>query len=142
MPGDPADLWQWCLDQPRNTLLELLALCAACAVDAVLRKGERADVGRIAHADMLAKAVSLNMADWYAPTADGYFSRVSREQILDAYRQAQCYDPAPAWLKLKKTELAMRVAKALAGTGWLPEPLRLPAEPASSALQVPPSGAA
>ena len=33
-------------------------------------------------------------------------------------------DPAPSWLKLKKAELAERVADELAGTGSLPEPRR------------------
>lgn len=124
MPGDPGELWQWCLAQPRETLLDLLAVCAACAVDAVLRKGERPDDGRIAHANALAQILSLDMSDWYTPTADGFFSRIGKPQIVDAYKQAKGTDPAPAWLKLKKTELAKRVAKAIAGTGWLPEPLR------------------
>ena len=124
LPGDPAALWQWCLAQPRETLLELLAVCAACGVDAVLRKGERANSERIRHADALAKALALNMTDWYTPTADGYFCRIGKAQIIDAYKQAKGADPAPAWLKLKKPDLAKRVAKAIAGTGWLPEPLR------------------
>ena len=64
------------------------------------------------------------MSDWYAPTAEGYFSRIGKPQIVDAYKQAKGTDPAPAWLKLKKPDLAKRVAKAIAGTGWLPEPLR------------------
>jgi ParB family chromosome partitioning protein len=124
LPGNPADLWQWCLAQPRETLLDLLAVCAACAVDAVIRKGERADGERIKHSDALTQALSLSMSDWYTPTADGYFSRIGKPQILDAYKQAKGADPAPAWLKLKKADLAKRVAKAIAGTGWLPEPLR------------------
>lgn len=124
LAGDPAALWQWCLAQPRETLLDLLAVCAACAVDSVLRKGERPDSDRFKHADALAQSLSFNMSAWYTPTADGYFSRIGKAQIVDAYKQAKGTDPAPAWLKLKKTELAKHVAKALANSGWLPEVLR------------------
>lgn len=123
LPGDPADFWQWCLAQSRDTLLDLLALCAALMVDAVICKGDASGL-RIAHANALAQAVTLDMTACYAPTADGYFSRVSRDQIIAAFREAKGCEPAPAWLKLKKAELAKRVAKALAKTGWLPEPLR------------------
>jgi ParB family chromosome partitioning protein len=33
LPGEPAALFTWCLEQEQNTLLELLAFCAACTVD-------------------------------------------------------------------------------------------------------------
>lgn len=124
VPGDPADLWHWCLNLSREVLLDLLAVCAASAVDCILRKGERAGSERIKHADALAQALALNMSDWYEPTADGYFSRIGKPQVVDAYKQAKGTDPAPAWLKLKKPDLAKHVAKAIAGTGWLPEVLR------------------
>lgn len=65
------------------------------------------------------------MTAWFTPTAENYFGRVSRSQIIEAYKQATTHDIAPAWLKLKKPELAERVAKALAGTGWLPVPARI-----------------
>jgi ParB family chromosome partitioning protein len=35
-------------------------------------------------------------------------------------------DEAPAWTKMKKPELAALAEKQVAGTGWLPEPLRAP----------------
>lgn len=124
LPGDRADLWQWCLDQDRDVLLDLLAFCAARTVDATIRKNERNSLTRPAHADPLASALSLNMAAWFTPTAANYFTRVSRDQIAQAYREAKGHDLAPAWLKLKKGELAQRVAEAVAGTGWLPAPLR------------------
>jgi ParB family chromosome partitioning protein len=140
LPDDPAALWQWCLGQPRDTLLELLAVCAARGIDAVLRKGERADSERIRHADALAQALALNMSDWYEPAASSYFSRIGKPQILDAYKQAKGAEPAPAWLKLKKPDLAKQVEKAIAGTGWLPEVLRTtdnaaPAEPLREAAE-------
>jgi hypothetical protein len=32
MPGQPDDLWQWCLAQSKEVVLDLRALCAACTM--------------------------------------------------------------------------------------------------------------
>lgn len=125
LPDNPAGLWDWCLAQPRESLLELLALCAAHAVNAVQRKDDRPICDRLANADMLASALKLDMTAWFTPGADNLFGRISRAGILAALREASGADPAPAWAKLKKAELAAIAARKVAGTGWLPEPLRL-----------------
>lgn len=124
LPGNPDDLWSWCLSRSEGELLCLLAYVAGAAVDAVRRKGDRADAPRLAHADSLATALKLDMTHWYAPTAEGYFSRVRRTHILAAIDEAKG-GHGPALDKLKKAELALRAEKTLAGTGWLPEPLRI-----------------
>ncbi|MBU6378284.1 MAG: hypothetical protein KJS95_07090 [Gammaproteobacteria bacterium] len=124
IPGDPACLWDWCLGRSRDELLELLAFIAAYAVDATRSKGERANSDRLVHADALARAVNLDMTAWYTPSAEGYFNRVRRSQIMTAIDEAKG-GHGPALDKLKKSELAIRAEGQLAGTGWLPEPLRL-----------------
>lgn len=58
------------------------------------------------------------------PTADNYFSRISKPQILEALREAKGTAPAPAWEKLKKSELAALAEREIEGRNWLPEPLR------------------
>jgi ParB family chromosome partitioning protein len=123
LPGNVRDLWQWLLKQSRDELLDLLAFIAATCVDAVLRKGERADSSRLMDANFLAGALGLDMTEWFKPTAEGYFSRISRSQILAAIDEATG-SHAPALEKLKKSELAVRAEQLLAGTSWLPEPLR------------------
>jgi ParB family chromosome partitioning protein len=121
---DQADLWTWCLDQPDDVLLHVLAFCVARTVDATVRKHDPDQRMRLPHADALADALGLDMAAWFTPTPANFLARVSREQIAAAYREAKGHDVAPAWLKLKKGEFAQRVAEALDGTGWLPGPLR------------------
>jgi ParB family chromosome partitioning protein len=64
------------------------------------------------------------MGNWFVPTAENYFSRVNRAQILAAIDEANG-SHAPALEKLKKSELAVRAEQLLAGTSWLPEPLRV-----------------
>jgi ParB family chromosome partitioning protein len=124
LPGDPLDLWQWCLNRSHDELLDLLALITATSVNAVQQKHDRADAPRFAHAGQLADALKLDMTAWFTPTAESYFSRVTRAQILAAIDEAKGQH-GPALDKLKKTELAARAEALVAGTGWLPEPLRI-----------------
>ncbi|MGH9340305.1 MAG: hypothetical protein ACRD1R_12150 [Acidobacteriota bacterium] len=116
LPGNEDDLWPWCLEQHQSVLLDLLAFCAACTVDAIIRKADRPESERIVHANALASAAGLDMTHWFTPTPANYF--VSRDQIAKAHREAKGCDPAPALLKLKKGELAERIAQALDGTRW------------------------
>lgn len=124
IPGDPEKLWLWCVEQRRDTLLELLAFCAACSVNAIRRKADRPDCDRLAHADVLATAVTLDMKDWFTPDAGNYFSRISKAGIIQALQEAKGVPPAPAWHGMKKSDLALLAARETAGTGWLPELLR------------------
>jgi ParB family chromosome partitioning protein len=120
-------LWNWCLAQEQQTLIELLTFCAAVTVDGVRRKADTANSGRLRHADLLATALNLNLSAWFTPTAENYFSRVSKRQILEAIFEAKGQPAAPAWEKLKKPELAKEAERQVAGTGWLPKPLRVEA---------------
>lgn len=124
LPSDSADLWNWCLTQLSGSLLELLAFCAAQSVDAVIVP-KRSDAGRLAHADALAKALAFDMATWFRPTAENYFARISKPQMLEALAEAKGVPPAPAWSAMKKGELAQLAAREIAATGWLPKPLRI-----------------
>lgn len=123
LPGNPDRLWSWCLKRSQDELLSVLAFLAGYSVDCVTRKGLPDRSVRMTHADNLAAALSLDMNDWYAPTAEGFFSRINRAAILSAIDEAKG-EHAPALEKLKKSELAVRAEQLLAGTGWLPEPLR------------------
>jgi ParB family transcriptional regulator, chromosome partitioning protein len=116
--------------QPREVLLDLLAFCAALSVNAVRAKNDRAGIARLRHADALARALGLDMTKWFTPRVANYFGRVNRASILGALQEAKGVAPAPALLKMKKAELAALATRQIAGTGWLPEMLRV-AGPAS-----------
>jgi ParB family chromosome partitioning protein len=45
--------------------------------------------------------------------------------IVSALCEAKGVAAAPSWSKTKKAELAAFAAREIAGTGWLPEALRL-----------------
>ncbi|HEV8414175.1 MAG TPA: ParB/RepB/Spo0J family partition protein [Bryobacteraceae bacterium] len=121
------DLWQWCLAQEQQVLVDLLAFCTAVMIDAVRRKPDLPNSGRLRHGDMLALALKMDVSAWFTPTADNYFSRVSKRQILEAIFEAKGQPAAPAWERLKKPELAKEAERQVAGKGWLPKPLRVEA---------------
>ena len=84
------------------------------------------DSESLRHADDLAGALNLDMGQWFTPTASNFFGKVSRQAMLDAITEAKGTPCAPGWEKLKKPELAALAERQIAGTGWLPKPLRLP----------------
>lgn len=128
LPGNPDHLWSWCLERSKDELLSVLAFLAGYSVDCVMRKGQSGRSARMVHADSLASALSLDMTNWYTPTAEAFFSRINRKAILTAIDEAKG-EHAPALEKLKKAELAVRAEQIIAGTGWLPQPLRPAAAP-------------
>ena len=124
LPSDNGALWDWCLAQDTDTLLQLLAYCAARAVNAIQTKQDRPDCPRLVHAKVLATVLNLEMTEWFTPTADNYFGRVPRTEILSAITEAKGIPAKRSWEKLKKTELAALAEREIAGTGWLPKPLK------------------
>jgi ParB family transcriptional regulator, chromosome partitioning protein len=64
------------------------------------------------------------MTDWFTPSAGNFFNRVSRAAILASVEEAKG-GYGPALERMKKAELATRAADMIAGTGWLPAPLRI-----------------
>jgi ParB family chromosome partitioning protein len=125
LPDRDEDFWTWCLSQDTDTRLSLLAYCAACSIDAVRKPHQRADA-QLAHADQLATALSLDMAQWWQSTAGNYLCRVSKQRILEAVAEGVSPEAAENLNKLKKDALVTHAEQRLVGTGWLPALLRPP----------------
>ena len=124
-PVTAAELWPWCLGQPSERLLELLAFCASAIVDGVVSPHQdTSDAAKVEHADQLASALGMDMRNWFVPTANNFFGRISKDQIATALTEAG-RPLGLQELKSKKGELASIAEKEIQGTGWLPEPLRI-----------------
>jgi ParB family transcriptional regulator, chromosome partitioning protein len=81
----------------------------------------------LAHADRIAEVLDLDMvAAGWIPTVENYLGRVTKARILGAVREARGERAARLIDHLKKTEMAEKAQELLAGSGWLPEPLRTP----------------
>ena len=106
--------------------MELLAHCVAHTVNGVRSKSDADTEGnRCQQADALASALKFDMTRWFTPTTSNFFSRVSKSQIVEALTEASKPASTEA-LKLKKAELAALAENELKGTGWLPQPVRIP----------------
>jgi ParB family chromosome partitioning protein len=122
LPKDEADLFAWCLAQPQEVLLELLAYLAALTVDAV--QGKQGRTHATAHADQLAAALTLDMTQWWRPTVEGFYQRMPKAALAQAVEDAKVATLGVSLAHLSKAETVRIVAGALNGTRWLPEPLR------------------
>ncbi|MCJ2097501.1 ParB/RepB/Spo0J family partition protein, partial [Methylobacterium sp. E-046] len=74
LPGDRASLWDWCMTASQTQLLDVLAVATAHGLDAVESKGDANRTGT-AEGAALSGTLKLDMAQWYRPTAAGYFRR-------------------------------------------------------------------
>lgn len=135
MPEDEDALWNWLDSLDEASRMALLAHCVSLGVNALYEKADRDGVGvsasgiqrRIAEADRLARAVSLDMAEaGWRPTVDNYLGRVPKARILEAVRQATGEQSAQLIDHLKKGDMGREAERLLEGSSWLPEPLRTP----------------
>jgi ParB family chromosome partitioning protein len=127
LPQDAGDLWDALMGFDGDSRAALFAHCAALSINAVNEPWNRRPRA-IVHADRLAHAVALDMAAaGWMPTAENYLGRVTKARILEAVREAKGEAAAQLIDHLKKADMAKEAERLLAGTAWLPEPLRTPA---------------
>lgn len=126
LPKETVDLWDALAAFDSDTQHRLFAHCVSLSVNAIYEPYNRRPKA-LAHADRLATAVDLDMvsAGW-VPTIDTYFGRVTKARIVGAVREAKGDQAADRIIALKKPEMAAEAEVLLAGSGWLPEPLRTP----------------
>ncbi|WP_208180162.1 ParB/RepB/Spo0J family partition protein [Sinorhizobium medicae] len=125
LPGNPADLFDWLLEQPQDMVLMLLALGAAHSVNAVEKKFTDRKKG-IEQANQLGRALKVNMPDWFETTGDSYFKHVNRTTIELSVAEARGSDAELSVRAAAKKSEAVTIADRLvAGSGWIPAPVRL-----------------
>ena len=128
LPRQPEDLWAVLSEFDLPQRQSLFAHCIGQSVNAVHEAYNRRPKA-LAHADLLAAAVDLDMAAvGWTPTVDGYLGRVTKARILQAVRESTGADAAERISTFKKGEMAEKAHELLAGSGWLPEPLRTPGQ--------------
>jgi ParB family transcriptional regulator, chromosome partitioning protein len=118
LPENPQALFPWILQQSYVEKLALLAFCTASSLDAVQNNEEESD------ADVLARALQIDLRQWWTPNAAGYFNSVPKAVTLQAVTEGASAEAAAKIEPLKKKALAEEAGKALAGKGWLPPFLR------------------
>jgi len=122
LPANPAELWDWCMDQSRASLLDLLAWSVAQTLNVVEGKFPRPKQAE--HGNQIGTAVQINMRDHFKVTAQSYFQHLQRRSIQAAVTEACGADFADGIAQMKKAEGAAFAETALKDKDWLPEPIR------------------
>lgn len=131
LPREPGDLWDALQAFDSGSRQALFAHCVSLSVNAVYEAYNRRPRA-LAHADRLAQAVDLDMAAaGWEPTVDNYLGRVTKARILASVREAKGTRAGDRIEHLKKGDMAEKAQEVLAGSGWLPEPLRTSGRPIS-----------
>ncbi|AXV99177.1 chromosome partitioning protein ParB [Ralstonia pseudosolanacearum] len=118
LPGEPEALWQCLLSMPQDELIALLAHCTALTVDSIQsRSGEHST-------DALARAVDLDMADWWSATPDSYLGSVRKTDVLQAVSEAVSPAEAVPLASMKKGPMVEAAGRLLEGKRWVPPLLR------------------
>ena len=132
LPKEPAELWDALQGFDHDSRQALFAHCVGLSVNAVHESWNRRPRALV-HADRLAQALDLDMvAAGWTPTVDTYLGRVTKGRIVQGVREAKGERAAQLIEPLKKGEMAEKAQVLLAGSGWLPEPLRTPGRPVTS----------
>lgn len=114
LPEDSAELFAALLAKSQDELVRLLAVCVASTVDVVTLRATQHQPGA-----ELAQAVTLDMAAWWQPTAEGYFQHVPKAAILEAVDEF-APEHVTRLAKLKKGDIASEAERLADGTGWMP----------------------
>ena len=125
LPKESGELWDVLETFDFDRRDALFAHCVSLSVNAVHEAWNRRPRA-FAHADRLARAVDLDMTASWTPTAANFLGRVTKARIVQAVSEGKGERAADRIEHLKKVEMATEAETLLAGSGWLPEPLRTP----------------
>lgn len=101
-----------------QTLMSLMAFCAACSVDGVQTR-ECGHTGR-SDLDGVEAALGFHLRDWWQPTADNFLGLLSKAQIVAALKEAGLTGAASDAEKMKKGDAASHAEQWLSGSRWVP----------------------
>jgi ParB family chromosome partitioning protein len=120
LPKKPEDLWAWLTKQKPETIRGLLAVSAALTIDLVQANGAAAKPA----ANDLARAIKLDMAEHWEATADSYFIRVPKKQLLAELGSTLKPTTRRQVEGMKRAMMAKTIATELKGRRWLPAVLK------------------
>lgn len=132
MPTKAVELFTWVDQLPDDKRLELLAVATALTLDT--NSGDRGKA--------LAEVFNVNMQTWWEATPASYLELVPKVLLAEAVADVTGKPAGESVLAMKKDGAMAEAAKRLAGTGWLPKPLRGPAYKLGKAAAAKPAPAA
>lgn len=121
------DGFDWLLEWPQEDVLALLAYCVSHGLDGRECQLHDSRVGtKLARVE---KALNFQIGDWWRPTSANYFSRIAKDQIVDALNSAGRAGNASDAEGMKRKEAAEFAEAVLKETSWLPACMSPAAQP-------------
>jgi ParB family chromosome partitioning protein len=120
LPAGTDALWAFVREAEQQTLLDLLAVLVAPAIE--LRATRAPGV-----ADAICAAACLDMSKYWKASLGSYFEHVRKDVIVDAIMEANPSLDRAQLDKSAKKEVLARAKRMFKGSAWLPEPLRVSA---------------
>lgn len=114
LPGKAPGIHAWLGTLTEAKRLQLLALATALTL--------RTNTGPQGHA--LANQYGVDMTRWWTATPETFIGVVPKALLAEAVAEVAGKAAGEAIAALKKDGAIAEAAKTLAGTGWLPKPLR------------------
>jgi len=114
LPTKATDLPAWVAKLDQAKRMELLALLIA-----MMLGNNRGAAGQA-----VAEAFAVDMAAWWAPTAECFLDLVPKATLAAAVSDVAGKSAGEGLLAMKKEAAKAEAAKQLASKGWLPKPLR------------------
>jgi ParB family chromosome partitioning protein len=116
--------WQldfsWLLTWDQAEVIALLTYCVGLSLDAVrCHAGMDGKVG--GELVSVENALEFDLRQWWQPTKENYFGRISKEQMSEALIAIEKDAQAASVLKMKKGDAAHLAAVEVAQTRWVPE---------------------
>ncbi|KML22903.1 hypothetical protein VL10_14460 [Leclercia adecarboxylata] len=107
-----------------QTLMSLMVFCTACSVDGVQTR----TMGHTTLSDLddVETALGFHLRDWWQLTAENFLGLLSKNQIVDALKEAGLSGAASDAGNMKKGDAASHAEQWLSGTRWVPAWMRSP----------------
>lgn len=126
LPEDWRSDFSWLLTWDQSQVIALLTYCVGQSLDAVrCHAGMDGKVG--GELVSVENALEFDLRNWWQPTKENYFGRISKEQMSEALTAIGKEAQAASVLKMKKGDAAHLAEVEIAPTRWVPECL-LPAD--------------
>ena len=130
LPAESCEWFDWLLVQTQDTVLALIVFASAQSAEAVQVSAQGDDASA-----PLARALSLDMADWWEATPENYLGLVPKAKLMEAVTETAGEQVAAAMLKMKKDGAIAHASQHVLGRRWLPAPLRSIPVASSSAVE-------
>ena len=121
VPTEGEAVLPWLLGRAQADNIELLTALLSATIYRVRHNG----TAGTKHLDRLGQLVELDMANWWAPTAESYLGHVSKDRIAAVVAEAVGEEEAKPLLAKKKGQAADAAEKLLAGRRWLPDSMHV-----------------